>query len=174
MNKYPTFKFLLNETLYTDCEGTDLTPEMFLPTQANETDSGWDVRVANKEGVVLIPGCYVKIDLGFKVFSPDGWWMDLRPRSSTFTKRNLNCLYGTIDQAYAGPMMFAAQYCPDACKLLGTEPIRLDFGEKVAQLLPVERKQMNIKTVDKDEFDRLCQDRNSTRGAGGFGSSGNR
>ena len=94
MKKTPLFKFALREDLTAD--------KRFLPTRATPRSSGWDVRCAqeNREPLVIRPGQYVRIPLGFRILPPTGWWLELKPRSSTFAKKFLNSLYGTIDNDF--------------------------------------------------------------------------
>jgi deoxyuridine 5'-triphosphate nucleotidohydrolase len=153
----PKFKFLLNDGLSSD----------FLPTKATETDTGWDVRSA--EELIIKPMEYVKIDLGFRMFAPPGWWLELKPRSSSFAKKHLHALYGTIDESYEGPMIFAAQYIPDR----NIHPdLHINKGDAIGQLLPIRRQEMLVEQVTPEEFETLCKQRNAKRGTGGFGSTG--
>lgn len=162
--KVPEFKFVLNE---------GLGPE-FLPTKANNTDTGFDVKCGEPGGVILNPFEYAKINLGFRCFSPDGWWLKLVPRSSTFAKKYLHCLYGTIDCSYEGSVCMALQYLPPRTNSPGTDPKQLfiKFGEAIGQIIPVKRQEMLVSQISDEEFDRLCAERKGTRGTGGFGSSG--
>ena len=155
MIELPVFKFALVEGL----------SDIFLPTRAHETDTGWDVRAA--ENFLLEPGQYVKIPLGFRVFAPQGWWLELHPRSSSFTKKNLHALYGVIDEAYQGQCLFACQYLhPENWRSL-----QITAGEAIGQLIPVKRQEMLVERVSNQEYEQLTKDRNFNRGAGGFGST---
>lgn len=84
----PTFKFALREDLKDNKE--------FLPTLAEPKATGYDVRAALEKSDAVLniePFAYVKIPLGFRAFCPEGWWYELKPRSSTFGKKNLHSLY---------------------------------------------------------------------------------
>lgn len=153
----PEFKFVLNE---------GLGPE-FLPTKAHLTDTGFDVRAA--DSVTLWPFETAMIDLGFRCFAPAGWWCKLVPRSSTFAKKNLHCLYGVIDESYQNSWRFACQYIPPRSN---TSPLTISFGEAIGQIIPVKRQEMAVSQVSNEEFDKLCAERKGSRGTGGFGSSG--
>ena len=87
------FKFALRDDLKNNPE--------FLPTKANKNDTGYDVRAAVPGGVILTHGQYFLIPLGFRMFIPPGWYAELRPRSSTFTKKHLHALYGIIDENFS-------------------------------------------------------------------------
>jgi dUTPase len=162
----PVFKFAIREDLK-DC-GID-----FLPTRAEPFATGWDVKAAIKEkSITLYNGDYVKIPLGFRAFCPDGWWLELKPRSSTFAKKYLHCLYGTIDTTFEGPLLLCAQYLPPYNHVEGNYPsLTIEFGEALGQIIPVERKEMKVEEVTNEEYDALCKSRNAQRGAGGFGST---
>ncbi len=180
----PIFQFALRDDL--DDE------KQFLPTRAEPKASGWDVRAAMKDRKPLLinPFDVVKIPLGIRGFCPDGWWYELKPRSSTFAKKNLHALYGTVDETYEGELVFAAQYLPpvhyteewddtdswfeperwdDYCA--GNE-LKIEFGDAIGQIIPIRREDMVVQEVTNEEYDRLCRARAGTRGAGGFGSTG--
>jgi len=158
----PIYRFAMQE---------GLNSEEFLPKRATNKSSGWDVFAVpeDKKSIFLRPGQYVKIPLGFRVIAPDGWWLELKPRSSTFAKKNLNALYGTIDSDYRGYMAFVCQYIPDV-RNLGTS-LEIKLGEAIGQIIPVMLQDMEIRSISNKEFDKFCKYENNDRGAGGFGST---
>jgi dUTPase len=184
----PVYKFALRE----DIRGE----KQFLPTRAEPKATGWDVRAAmhDKQSITVAPFQYAKIPLGFRAFCPDGWWLSLKPRSSTFAKKNLHALYGTIDETFEGEMVFACQYIPsmelfelnyftegnptapqrvamfDASKL---PSLTINFGEAIGQLIPIQRQEMEVVEMSNDEYDADSKERDAVRKAGGFGSTGN-
>ncbi len=157
----PVFRFALRDGL----------DEQFLPTRAHEIDTGWDVRCAEPQGVLLSPGQYTKISLGFRAFPPPGWWCELKPRSSTFAKKRLHSLYGTIDEGFENEWMFACQYIPSFAEQ--EDQCFIDFGERIGQIIPVRREIMIVESVTNEELDQLYAERAGVRGTGGFGSTGN-
>jgi dUTPase len=160
----PSYKFALREDIQNNKE--------FLPTRGTPDSTGWDVRCAqeDRKPIIVRPGYYVKVPLGIRVISPKGWWLELKPRSSTFAKKALHCLYGTIDTDYRGNMVLAAQYIPDI-RSMGSDLI-LEFGEAVGQLVPVELKHMVVEEVSNQQFEDMCsKETDNKRGAGGFGST---
>lgn len=168
----PNFKFALTEEMVEACKRSDFKPEDFMPSQSNTTDTGWDVRCAAPEGIDLKPECYIKVPLGFRVFSPSGWWLSLSPRSSTFIKRHIHALYGVIDEEYEGQCYFCGQYLTDACSIVsGHNYGKVEFGDRVGQLIPVRRNTMKVEQVSNEDFEKFSQERNAAR-SGGFGSSG--
>lgn len=157
----PVFKFAMRREL--------AGQPQYHPKRGTERASGWDVCAAPSKPVTLRAGQYAKIPLGFKVFAPEGWWLELRPRSSTFAKKQLHCLYGVIDEDYEGECLFACQYIPDI-SALGND-ITIGSGEAIGQLIPVKRQEMKVEMVTNEEYERLCKERNTSRGQGGFGST---
>lgn len=155
-DKIPTFKFAIKEGL----------SDIYLPVRGTDKATGWDVR--STERLLIYPGEYVKISLGFRLFCPAGWWMELRPRSSSFAKKSLHALYGVIDEDYEGNCVFAAQYLPSEMSLGNLE---IQEGEAIGQIIPVRRQEMIVERVTNEEYEKLCKERSASRGAGGFGST---
>lgn len=160
MIEIPIFSFALTKETKHD--------KRFLPTRAHSNDTGWDVRCASQE-IIARAGQYIKIPLGFRIFAPEGWWLELRPRSSTFAKKQLHALYGVLDEGWQGESCLACQYIPDISSL--AEDLTLKFGDAVGQLIPVLRQEMKVKEVSNEEIDQQYETRNGTRKEGGFGSS---
>lgn len=189
MAPIPEFKFALREDLQDKPE--------FLPARANPTDTGYDVKCANPEGVILKPFEYFKVQLGFRIFAPKGWWLSLHPRSSAFFKKHLNVLYGVIDEAFSLEAAFLGMYLKETVwepvysvedknqinffkqeesylfspqKVIHTEDApKIEFGERIGQLIPFERQDMLVSQISNEEFDELVRVRG---GRGGFGSTG--
>jgi dUTP pyrophosphatase len=137
----------------------DPADDLALPAYETEGAAGLDVRAALTEALVLEPGDRAAVPTGLAVAVPVGWELQVRPRSGLALKQGITCLNspGTIDSDYRGEV-----------KVLlinhGREPVRLERGERVAQLVlsPVGHAQV-----------RLVEDLPSTeRGGGGFGSTG--
>ena len=176
MIQVPKFKFVLREDLKDD--------KQFVPVRAESKASGWDVRAAQKDRqpILLRPFDKILIPLGFKAFCPEGWWFELKPRSSTFAKKHLHSLYGTIDETYEGEVQFACQYIPPPTYVNGwviesppvftsENTLQINFGDAIGQIIPIERREMSVEEITTEEYEKLCQDRQGERGAGGFGSS---
>lgn len=159
----PTYYFALREDLKNHKE--------FLPHKANSKDTGWDVRAAfvDQKPLILKPGQKALIPLGIRGFCPEGWWYELKPRSSTFGKKSLHCLYGTIDQTYEGELLLAVHFIPDITDL-GKE-LTIKFGESLGQLIPKKRYHVAMLEKTNEELDTLFAERDDARGTGGFGST---
>ncbi len=156
-NNIPTFKFALREDLIND--------KSFLPVRATEGSAGWDVACAfdDHKSHTIQPGEYVKIPLGIRSIAAPGFWYEMKPRSSSFVKKKLHALYGTIDNDFRNQLCFCAKYD-------GNEPLILDFKEKVGQIIPIKLQEMEVQEIPNEEFDKICQNEYNTR-TGGFGST---
>lgn len=180
----PQYAFALREDLKDE--------KKFLPTKGEPKATGWDVRAAmpDKKPLIIRPFEYVKIPLGIRGFCPDGWWYEIKPRSSTFVKKNLNPLYGTIDETYEGELVFACQYIPpvpfktnwdrdglswdehqDWSEYCATE-FKIEFGDAIGQIIPIKRQDMEVVEWTNETYDNKCKERAGSRGTGGFGSTG--
>lgn len=196
MLEIPKFKFAIREDLQD-------VKEKFLPTRATPLATGWDVKAAfkNRGSIKINAGEYVKIPLGFRAFCPEGWWFELKPRSSSFTKKKLHLLYGTIDEDYEGEAILACQYIPDlsfenivysesksndyysfkeehdlnfvgaTLENLEAQVLVVDFGEALGQIIPIKRQEMSVEDISNEEYEVLCRARDASRGSKGFGST---
>ena len=108
------------------------------------------------DAVLLAPSWRIIIPCGFAVELPPGHCGTVRPRSSCF-KRGLGVALGTVDEGYRGEILIGVYN-------LGSAPVRIEHGERIAQLVvsPVAR-------VEVLEVDALSE---TARGAGALGSTG--
>ena len=110
--------------------------------------------------------------MGFRSFCPPGWWAELNPRSSSFIKRHLHSLYGKIDETYPDEWFFLCQYMPDCCEIQNrNHPARIEFGDRIGQVMPVRRQDMLIEVISNDMMDDAIEKRAAAR-KGGLGSTG--
>ncbi|OOC09035.1 MULTISPECIES: dUTP diphosphatase [Thioalkalivibrio] len=138
--------------------GTDFP----LPAPATEGSAGVDLRAMLEEPLNLAPGEAELLPTGLAVHIADpGYAGMILPRSGLGHKKGLvlGNLVGLIDADYQGPLMVSAWNRSDA-------PISIDVGDRIAQLVIVPVLQPRFRVVD--DFEQ------SERGAGGFGSSGQR
>ncbi len=128
-----------------------------LPAYATAGAAGMDVVAA--EDVELAPGGRHAVATGFAMAIPEGYEVQVRPRSGLALKHGITCLNtpGTIDSDYRGEVKVILAN-------LGQEPFRVVRGERIAQLVPAEVTRATLTEVD------LLDD--TVRGAGGFGSTG--
>jgi dUTP pyrophosphatase len=118
-----------------------------------------DLRAAVEEALVLSPGERGKIPTGLCLEIPSGFEGQVRARSGLAFRHGLAVVNapGTIDSDYRGEVGVLVIN-------LGKETLRIERGDRVAQLVIAPVAQVEIQVVaDVDETDR---------GAGGFGSTG--
>ena len=136
-----------------------LDSEALVPTQGSAQAAGWDLYAL--EEVVVKRNISSMIRTGLAIAIPEGWEGQIRCRSSLGKKGLImpNGI-GTIDSDYRGELMVLATWIGEG------EEFIVQKGERVAQLLfsPVPL----VKFVERD-YDQLSS---TTRGCGGFGSSG--
>src|SRR5690606_14703469 len=139
-----------------------LDPRMvdFLPAYATRGSAGLDLRACIDQALTLEPGASELIPTGLAVHIGDpAYAAMILPRSGLGHKHGivLGNLVGLIDSDYQGPLMVSAW-----------NRSRIPFG-----LEPMERlAQVVIVPVQQVEFDVVDGFEDSSRGAGGFGSTG--
>ena len=134
-----------------------------LPSYETAGAAGADVR-ANfapdaRDGVTLASGARVLVPTGLSLEIPQGYEVQLRPRSGLALKHGLTLPNspGTIDSDYRGPLGVIVLNA-------GQEPIHIAHGMRVAQMI--------VAPVLQAKF-HLEQELSETeRGTGGFGSTG--
>lgn len=131
--------------------------DLALPERATEHAAGYDVRTA--ERVTLDPGRVVAVPTGFAMELPPGLECQVRPRSGLALRHGITLPNspGTIDPDYRGELRVLLLN-------LGPEPVVLERGERIAQLV-----------FARFETPRLVEAAGlsvTTRGTGGFGSTG--
>ena len=128
-----------------------------LPAYATGGAAGMDVVAA--EDVTIPPGGRHAVATGFAMAIPPGYEVQVRPRSGLALKHGVTCLNtpGTIDSDYRGEVKVILAN-------LGDAPFAVNRGDRIAQLVPAPvqpAELMVLETLDE-----------TTRGAGGFGSTG--
>ena len=127
------------------------------PSYATDGAAGLDVVAA--EDITLMPGQRYAVATGFAVAIPEGYEVQVRPRSGLALKYGITCLNtpGTIDHDYRGEVKVILAN-------LGSEPFEVRRGERIAQLVPAQ--------VQKAAFREVADLAETGRGTGGFGSTG--
>jgi dUTP pyrophosphatase len=131
-----------------------------LPAYATPGSAGLDLRACLDHPVLLEPGQAHLIPTGLAVHLGDpGLAAMILPRSGLGHKHGivLGNLVGLIDSDYQGPLMVS-------CWNRGTEPFIIQPMDRIAQMVIVPVVQASFRRVES--FDA------STRGEGGFGSTG--
>jgi dUTP pyrophosphatase len=128
-----------------------------LPSYASGGAAGLDLVAA--ENLTLAPGARHAVATGFAIAIPDGYEVQVRPRSGLAFKHGVTCLNtpGTIDSDYRGEVKVILAN-------LGGEAFEVRRGERIAQLVPAPV--LRAAFVEVEDLDETA------RGAGGFGSTG--
>lgn len=136
-----------------------LDPAASLPERAHPGDAGLDLRAA--ADVVVGPGERAKVRTGLAVAIPEGHAGLVLPRSGLASRHGLTLANspGLIDAGYRGEVLCAV------VNLDPREPVRIAKGDRIAQLVVVEIPQ--LEAVWAPELPA------TSRGEGGFGSTGN-
>jgi dUTP pyrophosphatase len=135
-----------------------LDPDMPLPERAHPGDAGFDLRSA--VNVEVGPGERAMVPTGLAVAIPEGHAGLVLPRSGLASKHGLTLANapGLIDAGYRGEIICAV------VNLDREDAVRISRGDRIAQLVVVE-----VPDLQPSWADELPP---STRGAGGFGSTG--
>jgi dUTP pyrophosphatase len=142
-----------------------LDPRMkdFLPAYATPGSAGLDLRACIDDAITIEAGATVLIPTGLAIHVADpGYCAMILPRSGMGHKNGivLGNLVGLIDSDYQGQLMVSTWN-------RGQAAFTLNPMERLAQLIVVPVLQVGFNVVD--EFD---SEKQSERGAGGFGSTG--
>jgi dUTP pyrophosphatase len=137
-----------------------LGSEFPLPGHATAGAAGMDLRACLETPLELSPGQAELVPTGISIYVEDpGLAAVLLPRSGLGHKSGivLGNLVGLIDSDYQGPLMVS-------CWNRGSAAFTVNPGDRIAQLVFV--------PVVQVEFDVVADFTATTRGAGGFGSTG--
>jgi dUTP pyrophosphatase len=132
-------------------------PPLELPRYMSEGAAGMDLRA--DEAVALAPGERCLVPTGIAVAIPPGFEGQVRPRSGLALKLGLGMpnAPGTIDSDYRGEVgVILVNW--------GSDPVRLERGERIAQLV--------VAPVTRAELVPVAELPDTSRGGGGFGSTG--
>lgn len=130
-----------------------------LPGYETPGSAGMDLRAHISEPVTLAPLERSLVPTGLFIELPEGYEAQIRPRSGIAIKRGLTMLNspGTIDSDYRGEIKCIVVN-------LSNETQRIEPGERIAQMVIARYEQIEWLQVDELNV--------STRGVGGFGSTG--
>lgn len=130
-----------------------------LPLPAYATSGAAGMDVVSAEDVTLAPGARHAVATGLSMAIPDGYEIQVRPRSGLALKHGISVpnTPGTIDSDYRGEL-----------KVIlinhGSEPFAIARGDRVAQLV--------LAPVVQAAWDEVAELDATERGTGGFGSTG--
>lgn len=131
------------------------------PAYATAGSAGCDLRAAIEAPLLILPGGRALVPTGLAVAIPEGYEGQVRIRSGLAHDKGLLVVNapGTIDSDYRGEIRIIVAN-------LGSEPVTLERGERIAQLV--------FAPVARARFEKVSELPASQRGEGGFGSTGRR
>ena len=129
------------------------------PSYATAGSAGCDLRAAIEAPLLILPGGRTLVPTGIAVAIPGGYEGQVRMRSGLAHDKGLALLNapGTIDSDYRGEIRVILAN-------LGSEAVTLERGERIAQLV--------FAPVVRGRFEKVEELPESSRGQGGFGSTG--
>lgn len=132
-----------------------------LPAYETEGSAGLDLRAAIPDGetLTLKPMGRALVPTGLKIAVPQGYEVQVRPRSGLALKFGITCLNGpgTVDSDYRGEVGVILIN-------LGSEDFVIRRGDRIAQMIVAQHARIVWDVVDTLD--------DTARGAGGFGSTG--
>ncbi|EAQ37149.1 deoxyUTP pyrophosphatase subfamily 1 [Nitrobacter sp. Nb-311A] len=132
-----------------------------LPSYQSSQAAGLDLIAAISEHapLVLAAGRHAMVPTGLVIALPDGYEAQVRPRSGLAARHGVTVLNspGTVDADYRGEINVLLVN-------LGSEAFTIRRGERIAQMI--------VAPVTRVELARAESLRATTRGSGGFGSTG--
>lgn len=137
----------------------DSARDLPLPSYQTSGASGMDVVAACEEDIVINPGGRVLVPTGLRLEIPDGYEVQVRPRSGLAWNHGVTVLNapGTIDSDYRGEVKVILVN-------LGTEPYVIRRGARIAQMV--------VARVERARLEERKHVSESERGSGGFGHTG--
>lgn len=130
-----------------------------LPSYETHGAAGMDVRAAVEQSLTLARGDIALVPTGFAIEVPQGFEMQVRPRSGLAAKHGITLPNSpaTIDSDYRGEVRVIVQN-------LGPEPFVIERGMRIAQM--VLQRVPRVEWVESDELTA------TSREGGGFGHTG--
>lgn len=132
-----------------------MCPEAVLPVRGSAAAAGFDLAASQASSIPAGGKGIVKTGLSIAI--PEGTYARIAPRSGLAAKKMINCGAGVVDYDYRGEVGVVLFNH-------GSEPFEVAIGDRVAQLILEKVCMAGCKEVQSLE--------STTRGAGGFGSTG--
>jgi dUTP pyrophosphatase len=131
-----------------------------LPEYATPFAAGIDLMadVSNNDKIIIYPGQRVFVPTGIYIAIPDGYEVQVRPRSGLAAKKGISVLNtpGTIDSDYRGEVKVILMN-------FGEEAVAFGNGDRIAQAI--------LAPVVQIEWNKVEELPTTERGEGGFGST---
>lgn len=130
-----------------------------LPQYATPSSAGVDLRADLQQPLVLEPMQRTLIPTGLYVALPEGYEMQLRPRSGLALRQGISLVNspGTVDADYRGEIgVIVINY--------GSEPVTINPGDRICQAV--------ISRYTQVQWQQVTELDTTTRGEGGFGHTG--
>ena len=136
-----------------------LNPSVQLPSYKTNGASGMDLMAFIEKPISLEPGKSCLVPTGLSVAFPEEYEIQIRPRSGLAAKKNISILNtpGTIDSDYRGELKIIL-FNHSSKKFI------INNNDRVAQMV--------LTPIIKMELEETNELTESTRGMGGFGSTG--
>lgn len=130
-----------------------------LPTYATESSAGVDLRADIAEPMEIKPLQRVMVPTGIYIALPEGTEAQVRPRSGLAAKHGVTVLNspGTIDADYRGEVKVILVNLSDTV-------FTINPGDRIAQMV--------VSRYEKAEWEECESLDGTSRGEGGFGSTG--
>lgn len=138
---------------------SELYNDLELPSYSTEGSSGMDIRAAITEDKIIEPGKIELIPTNLQVEIPEGFELQVRPRSGLAANYGIGVLNspGTIDSDYRGEIKIILIN-------LGNQPFKIKRGDRIAQMVLSKYYKADIQLTDELS--------DSKRNSGGFGHTG--
>jgi dUTP pyrophosphatase len=135
-----------------------LSENAVVPKFIHEGDAGADL--VSIEDLVLKPGQRALVSTGIAMVIPDGYAVFLHPRSGLAAKNGISIVNapGTIDAGYRGEIKVIL------INLDTESDFKVSKGDRIAQIV--------IQKIERPDFIEVDELPGSSRGEGGFGSTG--
>ena len=133
--------------------------KVLTPKYETKGSSGMDIAAFIENKIVINPGSKEIIPTGFSLSIPEGYEVQIRPRSGLAAKQGISVLNtpGTIDADYRGEIKVILIN-------LSKNKFIVENGLRIAQMV--------VCPVIQAEFQEVQKLSKTTRGSGGFGSTG--
>jgi len=133
--------------------------DISLPSYSTSGSAGMDVHAGMEKPIILKPGEVELVPTNLSVEIPEGYEMQVRPRSGLAAKHSIGILNspGTIDSDYRGEVKIILIN-------FGKEEFSIQPGQRIAQLI--------VSRVYTAQLTEVKELNNTSRGEGGFGHTG--